>query len=453
VSGPTALEGLEPTPGERRAVRDTPGSHVIAAWLGWACALVASVLGIVFGVAERPTTEPIGEGSLLTYVTTAVVAIVYASVGLALHRRRVQPVIGWLFLGFGVIAALANLTWSYVLLQADRGFPPAAIDAHEVAWLASIVLAPAWLIDATALLMLFPDGKPVAAGWGRLLGLSVVLGLILAVCLATTPGPLTFYSFATNPHPLGGSVANIAAGLTPVVMVAMLAILAAAVWTLRLRYARSGTVERLQLRWFAWACALVVVGAIVEVVPVGLLQWSAAEGDVAWLLFTASTLAVPIAALVAIMRYRLYDIDRLISGTFVLGALTAILAGLYAASLRLFTALFVGATGESSDAALVLTTLVLATSFTPLKGRLEGVARERFPPPSTSPPAPVATVPSTVVPDDFDARVEEIARRVAGEVFTRARDEPPWARSAAVDGPDDGVSSPASARSSVDQSD
>lgn len=134
-----------------------------------------------------------------------------------------------------------------------------------------------------------------------------------------------------------------------------------------------------------------------------------------------SALAVPIAALVAILRYRLYDIDRLISTTFVLGALTAILAGLYAASLRMFTALFVGVTGQNSDAALVLTTLVLATSFTPVKQRLEGIASDRFK------PASVRAEAIDPPPDDLDARIEAIARRVSEEVLasTRATAAPP----------------------------
>jgi hypothetical protein len=77
------------------------------------------------------------------------------------------------------------------------------------------------------------------------------------------------------------------------------------------------------------------------------------------------------AAVVAISRYRLYDIDVIIGRAVVFGGLTAILAGMYAASIRLFNALFVGLTGESSEAVLVITTLILATTFTPIKGRLE----------------------------------------------------------------------------------
>jgi hypothetical protein len=88
----------------------------------------------------------------------------------------------------------------------------------------------------------------------------------------------------------------------------------------------------------------------------------------------------PVAITIAILRYRLYDIDSIISRAFVYGALTAVLAGIYTASIRLFNAIFVATTGENSDIALVITTLLLATTFTPIKRRLELLAGRRMGP-------------------------------------------------------------------------
>jgi hypothetical protein len=141
----------------------------------------------------------------------------------------------------------------------------------------------------------------------------------------------------------------------------------------------------------------------------------------------------------AILRYRLYDIDRVISRTFVYGALTAILAGLYAASIKLFTSFFVDVTRQSSDTALVLTTLVLATTFTPIKGRLEGVAASWFRPahPHQASGAPAGNeggsaersgvaAASGAPSDDLDARIaaiaETVARRIVEEQRTREPD-------------------------------
>jgi hypothetical protein len=131
----------------------------------------------------------------------------------------------------------------------------------------------------------------------------------------------------------------------------------------------------------------------------------------------------------AITRHHLYDIDTIIGRTFAYGALTAILAGLYAASVRLFNAMFVTTTGENSELALVLTTLVLATTFTPIKSRLERLAARRFKPDasreadahaeagafSVRDADTTASATAALDPSALDARIEAIARRVARE--------------------------------------
>ncbi len=112
----------------------------------------------------------------------------------------------------------------------------------------------------------------------------------------------------------------------------------------------------------------------------------------------------------AITRYGLYEIDFLINRTFVFGALTAVLAGLYAAGIRFFQVLFVAVTGQESDGALVLTTLVLATTFTPIKSRLEAIAARRYHPAAGAAPEPAPVDPAlrALVADLVR---EELARR------------------------------------------
>jgi hypothetical protein len=97
-----------------------------------------------------------------------------------------------------------------------------------------------------------------------------------------------------------------------------------------------------------------------------------------WVALCAAGASVPLAAAVGILRYGLFDIDQILSQAFVYGALSAILAGLYTASIRLFNWLFASVTGAESELALVLTTLLLATTFTPIKKRLEGVVERRY---------------------------------------------------------------------------
>jgi hypothetical protein len=133
----------------------------------------------------------------------------------------------------------------------------------------------------------------------------------------------------------------------------------------------------------------------------------------------------PLGVALAIARYRLYEIDHLVGQTFVYGALTAILAGLYAASLKVFQVLFTAATGESSDAALVLTTLVLVATFTPVKTRLDAmVARWTGQPVPGAPPAAPEPAPAYDPRKDpeFEALVDERVRAMLAERYRSSRD-------------------------------
>jgi hypothetical protein len=120
-------------------------------------------------------------------------------------------------------------------------------------------------------------------------------------------------------------------------------------------------------------------------------------------------LAGPLAGItVALFRHRLYDIDVLINRTFVYASLVAILAGLYAASIQLFKAIFVAVTGDESDAAIVITTLILATTFTPIKNRLEEIARRHFKEPAEA----AAAGDGSPTADAILAELREHARRL-----------------------------------------
>jgi hypothetical protein len=123
------------------------------------------------------------------------------------------------------------------------------------------------------------------------------------------------------------------------------------------------------MKWFAYAAGLVAIGVTITIT--GYLI-SAEAGEKA--IYAILTLfALPIAAGIAILRYRLYDIDLIINRTIVYGSLTAILAGVYSASVLLFRLLFESVSGSGSQTTTVLTTLVLAALFTPIKNRLQAL--------------------------------------------------------------------------------
>lgn len=135
------------------------------------------------------------------------------------------------------------------------------------------------------------------------------------------------------------------------------------------RFRRSEGEARQQLKWFA---ASAVVVAIMLVNSFFTAERYAQVGLI------LAMVTVPIAIGIAILRYRLYEIDTLINRAIVYGVLTAVLAGLYSASIGLFQRLFVAVTGEKSDAAIVMTTLILASPFTPVRSWLQAVTDRRF---------------------------------------------------------------------------
>jgi hypothetical protein len=258
-----------------------------------------------------------------------------------------------------------------------------------------------------------------------------------------------FFSLYQNPHAASGVLGQAAIAITVIAFSLMVATAIGAPFVMRQRYLRSGELARLQLKWFAWAATVLLMFGLVEIVVASSFTGAPTSiADLAWVLFTATATLVPIAAVFAILRYRLYDIDRVIGRTFVYGALTAILAGLYAASIKLFTSFFVDVTRQSSDTALVLTTLVLATTFTPIKSWLEGIAAARFRTSHASgevqagAPADSIGTPGPTIPEgaktqgegrsgsaaygqesleDLDARIAAIAEAVARRVLDERR--------------------------------
>jgi len=161
-------------------------------------------------------------------------------------------------------------------------------------------------------------------------------------------------------------------------------VLGLAFWAQLYRYRHVSTAaEREQTRWVVFGLILCVGLGLVQSAPYLYLQnlppgmprpaWAAVSSSV-WFL---SLSAIPVTLTIAILRYRLYEIEIILNRALVYGALTAILAGLYSASISLFQKMFIAFTGEKSDAAVVITTLILASAFTPIRTRLQAAVDQR----------------------------------------------------------------------------
>jgi hypothetical protein len=174
------------------------------------------------------------------------------------------------------------------------------------------------------------------------------------------------------------------------------------------RYRDAGSEQRAQLKWVVAAVSVFAVSLVVSIL-----------GGTDTFDFVIPLL--PLSVGIAMLRYHLYDIDLIIRRALIYVPLTALLGGLYAASVALFQRLFVVVTGDRSDAAIVITTLILATLFTPARKALEGAVDRRFKPDSTPPLASAAS--DRLVPlDDPRLRleIEAVARQIVAEMGSHA---------------------------------
>jgi len=177
--------------------------------------------------------------------------------------------------------------------------------------------------------------------------------------------------------------------------------------SLTLRWRRATGVVREQLKWLALSVAFVVATMWLAIVP----------NPLAVALFIVAIGTVPLAVGVAVLRYHLYDIDTVISRTLVFGLLTAVLTGLFAGLQRLFQAIFVGVTGNESDAAIVITTLVLAAGFAPMKSALERFVSRRF---ASSASGPSSSSSAVAGGPELGPDLEAALRRVVREEMRTA---------------------------------
>jgi hypothetical protein len=251
---------------------------------------------------------------------------------------------------------------------------PGSLPAGEVAaWIASWVVWPAFGLLAY-LFLLFPDGRPLSHRWQPLLWVNGIVIAVSIIIRALTPGPLSGLEGIRNPLGIEGYRGSLEfVGELLFYATDVLVLVSVVSVYLRLRQASGAT--RQQIKWLAYAAAL--LGIVVSVSLVGDLLF----GGFGWWLFLVVILVflgLPISIGVAVLRYRLYEIDIIINRTLVYGLLTAMLVLVYVGcvvglqyTLRAFT-------GEESQLAIVASTLLVAALFNPLRRRVQAFIDRRF---------------------------------------------------------------------------
>src|SRR5215207_383578 len=335
------------------------------AWGLWALAMLGLAVIVWLDQSLRQTGRP----ELIVLTSTAVAPVlgtlIVATVGALVASRRPAHPVGWLLLAFGLSLCAAGLTLAYTNDAVARA------DAQAAALVAGYV--PATIVTAMAcsgfILLLTPTGKLPSPRWRWWVAATAAAPVLLLAAVTLLPRPAGRHaqplSSPLDLQTLDGGL--LAAYVTAFAVVISAVLVAAASLVLRFRRARG--VERQQLRWVALATVLVAVNAAIDLAALALGAY--------WLAPIVGGLNPPILSAAigaAILRYRLYDLDRIISRTLAYGLLTLLLSLAYAAVVLGLGRLL----PDSSSLAVAAATLAVAAVFQPARRRIQRLVDRRF---------------------------------------------------------------------------
>lgn len=293
-------------------------------------------------------------------------------VGLLLTVRRPSLLTGWIFTAIGFLASTGNAADALSAAGLNEPGVVAPWWAVLAAWYGEWYWLPMLYATLVFLPLLFPTGRPLTPRWRRVtVAAAFVLGLVtVTAALQERLDPVRGYAVA-NPVGLAG-LADVEDGVMGGILASVGAVsLILAAIGLVVRYRRSRGVERQQLKWFTSASVAMISGFI-------LLGVGDALGFTRPALVDATLFTLPpIAAAIAIFRYRLYAIDRIISRTVTYFLVTALLVGVYAGGVALLSAVLDPLAGES-PLAVAAATLAAAAVFRPALARIQGAVDRRF---------------------------------------------------------------------------
>jgi hypothetical protein len=342
-----------------------PRARVVLAWCLWLASMGCCAGGLLAALLwVRPLTP-----ALLTRGAATALAfpLGFATVGLVLSLRRPANPIGWLYAASGLAWALGEPFQPW-LDQLVRDHWPLPVAAQLAAVAGGFLWAPAVALGLTLPLLLLPGGRLRSRGWRVVVATALTgAGLVLAAG-SLIPGRLGETSIA-NPFALAGVAGTVATVLFDAGLGLHAASAVAALVSLALRFRASRGVERQQLRWVAAGGAVAVAG-LLPTILVG-LGIAPRVNDV---IVYPAVLCVPVTVAVAVLRYRLWDLDRLVSRTITYTLVTGLLVLPYPLVVPAAGRLAAG-TGSLGVAAA---TLAAAAAFAPLRRRVQELVDRRF---------------------------------------------------------------------------
>jgi hypothetical protein len=334
------------------------------AWSLWALSVVFAAFGLLFlylnGSVGRLLDASLG--------VDVAVAAAFPAVGAIIASRQSGNAVGWIFCAIGLCGG-ASIFFAeygiYALVTNPDSFPAGVIST----WIGTWIWLPSVTLTISFLLLLFPNGRLPGRRWRPVAWLAAAVMVAGVALLGVTPWDLLDPGVpARNPFGIE-SLRDLGLAIPVPILAVGIPTMILSVVSLVSRFRRSRGEERQQLKWFVYAGAL----------NVGVLLIPGADSsDAIPLLQIATFLLLPVAAGIAILRYRLYDVDFIINRTLVYATLTAMLILVYLASIISLQYLFRNFAGGDSEIAVVASTLGIAALFNPLRRATQRFIDRRF---------------------------------------------------------------------------
>ena len=359
-----------------------------ARWLAWSLvgltfALYAAIFPLFVLVNRVPVPESWDAGFTLGGLLAQGLFLAFPIVGALIASRHPRNPIGWICLADGLLWMLSNVFDIYIVygfaVPGSLPFPLVAAGINNWLWLPAIGLI------GTYMFLLFPDGTLPSRRWRPLAWLSGTVILFGSLSVALTPGRLFNTAGLRNPFGIEGQQWIETTGYPLLLLLPVCMLLCAA--SVVLRFRRSTGEERQQIKWIAFAAAVIGVLYLIAMIlsfvspapswfDTGSPLWMDVVDYAAILSFTG----IPISVGFAVLKYRLYNIDIIINRTLVYGALTVTLALIYLGGVTATQAILQVLTGHERlpQLAIVTSTLVIAALFVPLRNRVQVLIDRRF---------------------------------------------------------------------------
>ena len=352
----------------------TDRTRVIVARTLWIAGICLAVLNIVFAVSSFSITDrQYSRGDAVFFIFTAVISVAYGTVGMLVTTRR-GSVLGWIFTFVGLCFAIGPFAEEYVLFATVTH--PGSLPGPQ--WIALLTgLYGVGAVGIALMLLLFPDGRPPSPRWRWVERIMPAAVLVAVVSFALLPGVFngtqrTFGVRLVNPIGIAGAhgILSVIVGIaSPIAVICGLSCIVALI----LRFRRSRGEERQQMRWVAYAAAAVIILFVLTALS-GIVFGEGAVNNIMWgVMVLTIGLGLPIGFAVAIMRYRLYDLDIVVKKTVVFALVATFMTLVYVLALVAIPTLVLG-TGSGFSALTILPTILIAILFQPVRRRARRVA-------------------------------------------------------------------------------